>query len=280
MKLFTGVRIIFSSLILVGLVMGMQACGGGGGGGSTPVIPSNADPIGYYAGTLSTVSPSQTDINAKAIVDSTVFLLVHIDNGGSNTLLYKGTFTDITPTTFTADVRIYRNGAFLRTANITNGTITEKVSMGGTLSGTGVYTSTSFSLAYDTTINARTPLVSSRNDQWFIPANTQTGYIFTGATATQITNAYENITIVNDALKGCVATGLILSDVNSEQLGRIKTYTASYPTSTAVSGCINYVADFTMTGYMTTYDSGGTDNRYLWITYNDNNFFVEGLVKQ
>ncbi|MCK4865278.1 MAG: hypothetical protein KAT06_07585 [Gammaproteobacteria bacterium] len=278
MKLKFGSWSLTPYLIVIAFI-GLQSCGGGG---STPPAAADANPVGYYSGTLSTVSPVQNPVNAnaKAIVDSDKFLMVHIDNTGSNSLLYKGTFTDITATTFTADVRIYHNGAFLRTATISNGTITEKSSMTATLSGTGDYTSTSFSLTYDTTINARTPIISVSADQWFVPTNTPTGFIFSNTAATEITNTYENIAIVHDALKGCGVANIALIDVASEQVGRIRTYTANYTTSDL---CENFVSDFSMTAYMTTFDSvvGGTnDDRYLWITYNDNNFFADALVKQ
>ena len=192
MKLKFGTWSITPYLMAV-ILVGLQACGGGGGAGddgsdgsdgSSSTLPVDANPVGYYAGTMSTVSPSQTDITAKAIVDSDKFLMVHIDNAGSNSLLYKGTFTDITATTFTADVSIYHDGAVIGTATISNGTITEKSSMAGTLSGTGDYTSTSFSLTYDTTTNARAPVTSALNDQWFVPATEGTGILFTNTAAT------------------------------------------------------------------------------------------------
>jgi hypothetical protein len=274
MKLHTGMRSIFSIVVIVSLALGLQACGGGGGSSSTPT-PADANPVGYYAGTLTVTSPAQANLNAKAIVDSDKFLMVHIDQATPDVLLYKGTFTDITPTTFTADVRIYRNGAFLRTATITNGSITEKVSMSGTLSGTGDYTATSFSLTYDTTINARTPLVSANRDVWIGATLTSTGIAFN--TATVISNVYENNALIHDVLKGCDVTGQSLTNVSSEQPGRIRTFTVTYVNG---DGCVNYAGDITLTGYITPFDSGADDNRYLWITYNDNNFYADELVKQ
>lgn len=274
MKLSTGVHSIYSTLIFIGLVLGMQACGGS----SAPPPPADANPVGYYAGTLSTTTPSNVDVSAKAIVDSDKFMLVHINNAGSNTLLYVGTFTDITVTTFTADVRIYRDGAFERTATITNGSITERSSMSGTLSGTGNYTATAFSLTYDTTINTRTPLVSVVTDKWLAPTTANTGFLFTQNSPTEITNAYDNIAIVPNALKGCRLSGIRPINVNnSEQVGRIRTYTANYPIA---DSCVNFVAPFSMIAYMTPFDNAGNDNRYLWITYNANNFFADELVKQ
>lgn len=44
MKLFAHVRLIFSSLILVGLAFGLQACGGGGGGGGAGGGGNNSSP--------------------------------------------------------------------------------------------------------------------------------------------------------------------------------------------------------------------------------------------
>ncbi len=279
MKLFAGTRSLFTALILVSLVFGLQACSGGGGS-STPATPANANPIGYYAGTLTVASPAQANLTAKAIVDSDKFLLVHIDNSATqNTLLYKGTFTAMTATTFTADVRIYRNGAFLRTATISNGSITEKSSMSGTLSGTGDYTATSFSLTYDTTVNARTPLVSANGEIWIVPTTASTG-IGLDLNATKLRAfVLDNIAIVHDTLKGCSVggAGLVLTNLNSGQSGRIRKYNANL---VSTSNCVNYAADFSLTGYITTFDNTANDDRYLWITYNDNNFFAGELVKQ
>lgn len=42
MKLSTGVRSIYSTFIFMGLVLGMQACGGGGGGNVAPVFTSGS----------------------------------------------------------------------------------------------------------------------------------------------------------------------------------------------------------------------------------------------
>jgi len=275
MKLFAGARLFISALILAGLGFGLQACSGGGGGTTTPA--ANANPIGYYAGTLSVTSPAQANLTAKAIVDSSEFMIVHINQATPDNLLYKGTFTAITPTTFTADVRIYRNGTFLRTATISNGSITEKSSMSGTLSGTGDYTSTSFSLAYDTTVNARTPLVSSNGDIWIVPTTTGTGIGLDLDSTILRAFAFDNIIIVHDVLKGCTLPSLGFINVNSEQLGRVRKYTANLRST---SSCVNYASDFSLTGYITPFDSGANDNRYLWITYNDNNFFAGELVKQ
>ena len=256
--------------LMVVLLVGLQACGGGGGGSTTP---ADAKPAGYYSGTLTTVSPSQTDITAKAISDSDKFMMVHIDNGSpQNTILYVGTFTNITSTTFTADVRIYLNGVFQRTSTITNGSITEKSSMSGTLSGTGQYTATSFSLSYDTTINARTPSAHVDGDTWALPSATNTGFnIFLNPT--RITVGFENNTLVTTNLRTCYKSNVSLENVNSEQPSRIRSYSALYAASGSCTGS-------TMTGYITPFDNGGTDNRYLWITYNDTNSFAGELVKQ
>jgi len=277
MKLITGVPSIFSVLILGGLVFGLQACSGGGSAGSATPVATNADPIGYYAGTLSVTSPPQPNLSAKAIVDSDKFLLTHIDLTTPDSLLYVGTFTGITATTFTADVRIYRNGAFLRTANVTNGSITEKGSMSGTLSGTGDYTATAFSLSYDTVINARTSLASGVNDTWLVPTTSGTGLAFKNATGTIIANVYENIAMIHNNLKGCGVSGVNLVNVSSETSGRIYRFKANY---TNVDNCTNFTTNFSVIGYITTFDSGANDNRYLWITYNDNNFFAAELVKK
>ena len=275
MKLSAGVHSIYSTFIFIGLVLGLQACGGS----STPPPPADANPVGYYAGTLSTTTPSQIDISAKAISDSDKFMLVHIDNSATqNTILYVGTFTDITATTFTADVRIYLNGVFLRTATITNGSITEKSSMSGTLSGTGDYTSTSFSLSYDTTINARTPLDPATNEAanevWLEPitaaagGQNQTGFTFDAPN--ELVTVFGNHAMVVVGWQLCTDAAINLTNVNSEQPGRIRKYSVVSPTCGFPS----------VTGYITSFDSSGADDRYLWISYNTDNSFAAELVKQ
>ena len=270
MKLKFGTWSLTPYFIALALI-GLQACGGGGGG--TPPPPPAANPVGYYAGTASTTSPSQTDIEVKAISDSDKFLMVHIEHTTPNTLLYVGTFTDITDTTFTADVRIYRNGVFLRTATISNGSITERSSMSGTLSGTGEYTATSFSLTYDTVVNSRvtTNIVRGDTDIWLVPTATDTGFRFSNS-ATRATFVIQSgFSYAHTSLTGCSAPSIDLTNVSGEQEDRIQKYIANY---TSGSSCDNYTTDFSMTGYITPYDNGGEDNRYLWITYNDNNFFA------
>ncbi len=275
MKLFNNVRSLLPTFILLGLVFGMLACSGGGGGG-TPTPPANANPVGYYAGTLSVTSPAQPNLSAKAIVDSDKFLMVHVDLGAPDTLLYKGTFTNITVTTFTADVRIYRNGVFLRTATISNGSITEKGSLGGTLSGTDDYTATSFSLTYDTTINSRVAPTITTNETWVEKTTNLAGFSFSNNGADLGDGYGVSANVIPTELENCGSGTTTLTNVtNSEVVGRVRKYAAIYPTS-----CANITTAIPMQGYITPFDSAGgsNDDRYLWIVFNDTIFYAAELA--
>ena len=266
MKLKLGTWSLTPYLIAIALV-GLQACGGGGGG-EVPPPPADANPVGYYAGTASTTSPVNTDIAIKAISTSTELMFAHIDNATPDTIFYKATFTDITPTTFTADVRIYRNGVFLRTATITNGSITEKSSMSGTLSGTGDYTSTSFSLTYDTTINNRAA-PTPENNGW---SDASTGGVVGFSLINQGTDiqpVFSSHASITAELDGCGPDDSTLANITGEAAtGRIRKYDVTHTTCTSGT-------DISLTGYITTFDSGGgTDDRYLWFTFNDTRFFA------
>ena len=61
MKLSTGVRSIFSTLIFIGLVLGMQACGSSGGGGLAAPVIADASAQSYVeATTITTLSFSNS----------------------------------------------------------------------------------------------------------------------------------------------------------------------------------------------------------------------------
>ena len=256
------------------ILVGLQACGGGGG---TP--PPAADPIGYYTGTFNYSSPTGQagDTAVQAIVDSDKFMMTYIDGETiaadlTKHILYVGTFTNITATTYTADVKIYANGEFSGNAVVSNGLITEGASMSGTLSGTGNYTDTSFSLSYDTTINARVPLepaTEEANTERWLDGPTDSGIIFT-APSTITVNFFDDAAMVPVALKGCDSTAVGLTNVASEQPGRIRKTTASITGTT----CNPNISDFLLDVYITPFDNGADDNRYLFISYNDSIFYV------
>ena len=251
MKLKFGSWSLTPYLIVIALI-GLQACGGGGG--STPP-PADANPVGYYTGTYSYSSPAgqgatATDIAIKAIVTSTDLMFAHIDNATPDTIFYKATFTDITPTTFTADVSIYRNGEFKGTATITNGNITEKSSMSGTLSGTGEYTGTSFSLTYDTTINNRVAPTLANNG--WIDASTGGVVGFSllnnGADIEPVFTTHASISADLEACGPDIST---LTNITGESsTGRIRKYDITH--TTCASG-----NDISLTGYITPFDSSG-----------------------
>lgn len=147
MKLFTGVRIIFSSLIFIGLVVGMQACGGGGG--STPA-PTDQDASGIYtSGTLNITSSgvvTNTHSDFVGMIYNNKFMLFSIDGH----ILYEGTINSITLKDYSATVSVYKDGVFEENNISVSGTITTESTFTGTLAGGNhAYSEGNFSVNYD-----------------------------------------------------------------------------------------------------------------------------------
>jgi len=276
MKLYTGMRSIFSAFIIVTLALGLQACGGGGGSTTTPVNTSLASAArGYYeggvelnvaAGNLIVSSP-----NFKAIVDEKQFVIIF---KGSQILLYKGTFTEVTTTTFKADLRVYRAGNFIATATIANGTIDAGVSLKGTITGTGAYVSDDYaSSAIDVDLtynnaNSLTPPVYTANS-WQDAA--PTGNV-TFHTTTNI-DFYPSVDNVPTELS-CDALDFNTTNVVNEQTGRIRTFLTS-----ALSGCSTTTIEGNqLNGYFTNYNGGGTDDDRMLIVVSDDNYAYIGIL--
>ncbi len=67
MKLHTGLRSIFSTFIFIGLVLGMQACGGGGGGGGL-------------------AAPAIANASAQSYVENSAITTLRFSNSGGGSL--------------------------------------------------------------------------------------------------------------------------------------------------------------------------------------------------
>lgn len=131
MKLSTGVHSIYSTFIFIGLVLGMQACGGS----STPPPPADANPTGYYtgSGTVKTPGDNLTDfpITDFQIMTSGNRIMIMSD---AKAVLYDGIFT-VSGNDLTSTVTIYHNGDKQAATATLNATITEGSQLTGSFTG-------------------------------------------------------------------------------------------------------------------------------------------------
>ena len=146
MKLSTGVRLTFSTLIFIGLVLGMQACGGGGS--SAPPL-TDQDASGIYTSGSLTVDPSganTTYTDFVGMIHNNKFMLFSI-NGH---ILYEGTINSITLKDYSATVSVYRNGVNVDDNVSVTGKVTSESTFDGNLAGgNDAYSTGSFSVSYD-----------------------------------------------------------------------------------------------------------------------------------
>ena len=248
--------IISFVFLLVALFL-VSACSSGGG--SQDPVP-DVDLSGFYAGTATIDSLDVTDL--KVIASNNQLIITSVDND----LLYVATVSSLSGNEFTASVRIYLNGDFLSTATAT-GTATASSSMTGTISGTGPYTSGTFNLTYSL-VNSRTPLVFDNTISWldsspqtaeleFSPDGTM--YVTLGATS-------------SSTIAGCYIDGTTLVDVDSEQPGRIRSFSDSFAScsDTSIAGTVTQ-------GFMTTFDGTDADDTMLFVIHTDNSAQVSIL---
>ena len=165
MKLFTGVRIIFSSLILLGLVFGMQGCGGGG---STPGPIQSAAAGSYYQGTFTDKNATVTN-NLLGIVNYDRFMFM---NENSN-VLYDATM-NVTGTNYTANLIIYKDGKNPISIATATGTFVNNTSISIDINGSGDNTidgSVTFNFSPDNTYNGNSDVSKIENFFWASPAS-------------------------------------------------------------------------------------------------------------
>ena len=144
----------------------LSACGGGGGGDSGPVA---ANPTGYYTGTAAVTSGSgAVDIqDLQGLVDGNRFMAM----SEAQELLYDGTITSISGNSFSATVKVYKNGALVAGSPTSfTGTITQSSQIIGTFSGTGTWNGT-FTLVYAQSNNVASLLTTvasavSQGEYW------------------------------------------------------------------------------------------------------------------
>lgn len=274
-------RTITMSLFMLVMLFGLQACGGGGGGGSgttTPAVNTSLATAarGFYEGS-GTIQVAAGDLvigspDVKAIIDENEFNIIY---KGTQILLYKGTFTEVTATTFKATVRVYKAGNFIATATIDNGTITAGTSFKGTIKATAAYTTTDYAnsvgdidLAYSAS-NSLTPTAYILNKSWQDSSPGTGNVTFTGATKADLVSAYNAV----PAELQCSNTTIDTTNVVNEQTGRIRAFVTS-----ALTSCTNSTIEgMQVHGYLTNFKVSATDDRML-VVLSDDNFAYIGIL--
>jgi len=222
---------------------------------------------GYYTGTVSVNEGVGTSNgNVQVIVDDSKLAIID----QSNSLVYITTIDALTQADFTATARVYVEGDFVRTTNIA-AIYTAQTSMTLTLTGTGDFTTGTVALAYSAK-NGVAPLVFVNNGAWQDPS-VSAALLFDSNTITNITTT-SNVT--SSSLNHCDADSTSLTNVQSEQTGRIRSFAAS----TNSLSCTDTATNATIVnGYITTFDNSGTDNRVLFVWFNDDGVHAASLEK-
>lgn len=267
MKLNT--RLVYSFFVMAVMALGLQACGGGGDSAvvEEPAVNTSLASAarGFYDGSALINGGSQVDVtlsspNTKAIFDEKGFVIAFKGDDEEPSpivLLYKGTFTEVSDTTFNADVRIYVDGVYTTTSTISNGVIDAGITLTGAIVGTGDYANTTgdISLSY-TADNALTPPVyaSSRWD------DEVSGLVFFNTTTNF--DAVLAVDVIPGNLRHCDAVSTDTTDVANEQAGRIRAFTTP-----ALITCADDVDNGQiLTGYFTNYNSGdGVDDTLFFV---------------
>ena len=269
MKLSTGVRSIFSTLIFIGLVLGMQACGGSGGGTPTP---ADANPTGYYENTgIATVDATAAINDLQAMINGNRLMMISDTEG----LFYDGTITSISVNDFTANVSVFKHGEPIASPSATiSGTITEKSKITGTLTGIGAGNGI-FTLQYATTNNLAADLTRIERDST-TPAQWESD-IGGGGDTTRFEVVSGTIGVPNFSSNGFFAG----CNVGSGSFTPING-TSLYEVTMNVTGCTtNPGADLTYVGLAASWTLGGSADDRLAIGVTDVNstFSINGDFK-
>lgn len=231
----------------------------------------NDDLAGYYTGSISvnegvgTLALADPEIQVIAADDRLVIINI------ANNLVYIAPFTGFSSGSFVTTARIYKDGDFTTTTEI-SGTFITGASMNLTLAGTGDYTTGTVTLAYSAK-NSVAPKVFVAAGQWQDTDTVTTmGMTFASNTISDITTGGN---VLSSTLNSCGAfpDDVALIAVNSEQTGRIRSFAATTDnncTGTAVDGTV-------LDGYITTFDNAGTDDRILFVWFNDNGVHAASL---
>ena len=286
MTVFPRIRFTFITMLFATLGL-LTACGGGGGGGTTTTPAVTVDPLasaarGFYQGN-GTIQGGSGDIvitspNIKGIADEKGFVFTYKgndENSNAIVLFYKGTFTEVTATSFKADVRVYVDGVYQETATISDGVIDEGISFSGTLKGAGNYASSNgtISLSYAQDNQSAPPTYStvSPSNKWSdIVGTSGTGQVvFSSTTNFDAVIALDYVPV---NLESCDLYSVNTSDVINEQTGRIRKFSAVTATCAGQSDDGQSVE-----GYFTNFKTTATDDTMYIVVSNDNLAYI-GLL--
>ena len=168
----------FFETLILGLVLalGVTSCGGGSSAPPTPIVNTvNANVAGYYTGTATVkMADDSTALpipDLRFFVNGSRIMAMGLTTDATNFVLYDIAISSISGNSYTAVATIYKAAVNIGTANVT-GTITEGSSIAGTFTGSGIANGT-FSVTYDTVVNARTASLSViANTSYRGPLNT------------------------------------------------------------------------------------------------------------
>ena len=135
----------FTYILIAASISLLAACGGGDSG------PAAANPTGYYTGTADVVDCAAQPVNItdlQGLVDGNRFMAM----SEAQELLYDGTITSISGNSFSATVKVYKDGALVAGSSTSfTGTITQSDKIIGTF-GAGTW-SGEFTLGYEEITN-------------------------------------------------------------------------------------------------------------------------------
>jgi len=245
----------------------------------TGTILSDDSLAGYYTSSeITTVNEGMGSLvipvgNIQVIADTNRLSIVDL----ANNLIYIADISAFdTATSFSANARIYKDGNYTGdNANI-SGVINGEQSLDLVLTadnnnagGDGNYTATSDSATSD----GMTLAYSAKNRDVAVDLTSKSVWDSSTGGIQPITNTNINISTnsnVNSAeLKNCRADSVALESVISEQLGRIRSFSASTLT--------NCVAAPPLDGYITSFDTSNTDDTVLFIWFNNNGVYAATL---
>ena len=132
MTIIINARLILSSFIFVGLVLGLQACGGGGEGLTPKSRSSQSTAAGYYYQGTFTDKNSGVTNNLLGILSYNRFIYMN----ETAKVLYDATM-DYSGSTFTANLIIYKNGETPISTATASGSFDENTSITIDVTGSG-----------------------------------------------------------------------------------------------------------------------------------------------
>ena len=227
---------LFTYSLLTAAISLLAACGGDG--------PAAADPTGYYTGTAAVTSGSgAVDIqDLQGLVDGNRFMAM----SEAQELLYDGTITSISGNSFSATVKVYKNGALVAGSSISfTGTITQGDKIIGTF-GSGTW-SGGFTLTYAPSNDELAALSHLIANIWYGPVWNAVNPSMVVNSLTGELSPYDEI--VGGVLSGCFVNTGTIAPVPGARIYRV---------SVTYATCSDTEANGIYTGLATTKDSDNT----------------------